>query len=579
MLKKQDNKVFQDLSFDGLDRVIVFNFQVPRALQKKASTNIIHVASWSGLRKLLADLDRADLIILGKIPNKPSPTQLKLLAELTHEAGAILIIDEKDQNELGSDLKADFQVNQRKCYYKKKTKPSPKEYDQEYIDRWGEIDFLANAEVAAEQLIAHFPADFDKKKSTVLDVGCLNGYIMESLARAGVKRLYGTDISYSLAITNTVNRSLIPKIRIEDFLHNSYSNQAFDVTICMEVLEHIDPHTTDKFVEELVRVTKDTGRILISTSEDWDADPTHINCRNRSEWFEIFAKHGCVAVGEQVIFPGFNSFVLRKQKGASLMLSKLKSRAGVLVNGKMEPPKTHNAVTSELAVGESNLANREAWLEQALKKIPKGKRILDAGAGELQYKRFCSHLEYTSQDFGQYDGKGDSAGFQTESWDNSKLDITSDIASIPVKAKEFDAVMCIEVLEHIPHPIEALREFSRVIKKGGALIITAPVSSLTHFAPYYFYNGYSRYFYEKYLSDFGFEIQELTYNGNWYEALAQELRRLPSILEKYSPQVSLDKLDALAMKKILTKLEAASQHDKGSSELSSYGIHIIAKKK
>ena len=65
-----------------------------------------------------------------------------------------------------------------------------------------------------------------------------------------------------------------------------------------------------------------------------------------------------------------------------------------------------------IEVGKNNLSTREAWLENTLKKIPPGKRILDAGAGELQYKKFCAHLDYVSQDFGQYDGGGDHSGFQ-----------------------------------------------------------------------------------------------------------------------------------------------------------------------
>jgi ubiquinone/menaquinone biosynthesis C-methylase UbiE len=230
-------------------------------------------------------------------------------------------------------------------------------------------------------------------------------------------------------------------------------------------------------------------------------------------------------------------------------------------------------------IGTKNQINREAWLKRTLNKVPKAKKILDAGAGELQYKKYCEHLKYTSQDFGAYDGKGDEKGFQMQSWDNSGLDIVSDIAKIPVKDRSFDAIMCIEVLEHIPHPIEAIKEFSRILKPSGYLIITAPVSSLTHFAPFYFYNGFSQYWYEKYLNEFNFDIEELKFNGNWFEAVAQELRRSESMISEHSRGVKWTKADKIAMNRVLSKFDKASAADKESKFIHSHGIHVLARKR
>lgn len=232
-----------------------------------------------------------------------------------------------------------------------------------------------------------------------------------------------------------------------------------------------------------------------------------------------------------------------------------------------------------LTVGTKNLSNREAWLAKTLKKIPANSKILDAGAGELQYKRFCKHLKYTSQDFAQYNGEGDGKGLQTDTWDNTKLDIVSDIADIPVKAKQFDAIMCIEVFEHIPHPTEAIKEFSRIIKPGGTLLITTPVSSLTHFAPYYFYNGYSRYYFEKVLADYGFEDIKIQFNGNYFEVLAQELRRVEGLRETYAKNAPRQSWrEKLASGVLLKRLEVLSKTDKGSKELTSHGLHVTAKR-
>ena len=228
-------------------------------------------------------------------------------------------------------------------------------------------------------------------------------------------------------------------------------------------------------------------------------------------------------------------------------------------------------------VGTTNESARIKWIEETLRKIPEGLTILDAGAGELQFKKFCSHLKYIAQDFGQYHGDGD-IGLQTGTWDNSKLDIVSDILSIPLADHSVDAIMCTEVLEHVPDPLGAIKEFTRLLKPGGYLLITAPFASLTHFAPYHFASGLSKYFYEKHLPDNGFEITDLQLNGNFFEYIAQENRRIKTIAAKYCRN-KLNIFQKAIIHLNLLLLQGLSKTDKGSSELLCYGIHVFARKK
>ena len=110
--------------------------------------------------------------------------------------------------------------------------------------------------------------------------------------------------------------------------------------------------------------------------------------------------------------------------------------------------------------------NRKEWINKQLSDIPKGKRILDAGAGMQPYKSMCKHLEYISQDFCQYAG-GSGRGLQDSIFDTSKIDIVSDIANIPVESESFDVVLCTEVLEHVIHPDAVVAELSRILGGGG----------------------------------------------------------------------------------------------------------------
>ena len=125
-------------------------------------------------------------------------------------------------------------------------------------------------------------------------------------------------------------------------------------------------------------------------------------------------------------------------------------------------------------VGTTNEAFRVGWIEKALQKIPPSLTILDAGAGECQFRKFCGHLKYVAQDFGKYHGDG-TVGLQTQTWDNSRLDVVSDIAHMPMADRSVDAIMCTEVLEHIPDPQAALREFGRLVKPGGYLLVSVPI--------------------------------------------------------------------------------------------------------
>jgi len=241
--------------------------------------------------------------------------------------------------------------------------------------------------------------------------------------------------------------------------------------------------------------------------------------------------------------------------------------------------KFFNVLQRTNRVGLENEKPRQQWVEKVLTDLPTGLRLLDAGAGEQQYKKYCSHLDYVSQDFAQYDGQGDTSGLQTGSWDNSGLDIVCDITDIPEPDASFDVIVCTEVFEHLPNPVLALQEFSRLLKKDGQLILTAPFCSLTHFAPYHFCTGFNKYFYEKNLGDCGFDLQVIETNGNYFEYIAQEIRRIEDVAMKFSHKKHPNIFQRMSIFVLLGMLRKMSATDDGSQDILCFGYHVVAGKR
>jgi hypothetical protein len=66
----------------------------------------------------------------------------------------------------------------------------------------------------------------------------------------------------------------------------------------------------------------------------------------------------------------------------------------------------------------------------------------------------------------------------------------------------------------------------RILKPGGKLLLTAPLGSGVHQAPFHYYCGFTRYFYERVLPNLGMHIVEIIPNGGFFAHLAQECARV-----------------------------------------------------
>jgi SAM-dependent methyltransferase len=169
------------------------------------------------------------------------------------------------------------------------------------------------------------------------------------------------------------------------------------------------------------------------------------------------------------------------------------------------------------------------FIKLKLESLPKGANILDAGAGEQPFKKHCQNLNYFAQDFNKYSKpikKRFDDAVNPDDYVYGQMNYVGDIWEIQEKDQFFDVILCTEVFEHIPYPIETIKEFSRLLKNNGLLIISSPMASLRHFDPYYFYSGFSDRWYEEILNKNGFSIEEIIPIGDYYRWIANEIFRV-----------------------------------------------------
>ncbi len=158
----------------------------------------------------------------------------------------------------------------------------------------------------------------------------------------------------------------------------------------------------------------------------------------------------------------------------------------------------------------------EAAIEQAVadfaKSLPAGARVLDAGAGEGNYKPHFSAQRYIGLDL----GVGDSG------WDYSRLDALGDLAALPFRDDVFDASLNVVTLEHVKEPGRVLAELARTLAPGGKLLLIAPHEWEEHQQPHDFYR-YTRYGLEYLMCQAGFGSMDIQPVGGFFRLLSRRM--------------------------------------------------------
>jgi SAM-dependent methyltransferase len=122
------------------------------------------------------------------------------------------------------------------------------------------------------------------------------------------------------------------------------------------------------------------------------------------------------------------------------------------------------------------------YREVIRKYLRPGQHLLDAGCG--RYMRFCK----------EFSGTARVVGIDLESTletnnQSAPFGVRGDLNSLPFYSACFDMVISRSVVEHLEDPPQAFREFCRVLRPGGKLVIVTPnkydyVSMIAALTPY-----------------------------------------------------------------------------------------------
>jgi len=151
--------------------------------------------------------------------------------------------------------------------------------------------------------------------------------------------------------------------------------------------------------------------------------------------------------------------------------------------------------------------------------LPQGAAVLDAGAGQCQYKQYFSSHRYVAMD----------AACGDTLWNYSNLDAVCDLSLLPCHDAVFDGVLFTQVLEHMSEPQAVLDELHRVLRPGGLLYLSVPQSQGEHQTPHDYFR-YTRFGLLHLLEKAGFTVKEIQPECGFFEYLGNRMTVVPKVL-------------------------------------------------
>lgn len=158
------------------------------------------------------------------------------------------------------------------------------------------------------------------------------------------------------------------------------------------------------------------------------------------------------------------------------------------------------------------------FLRRAATELGPGATVLDVGAGAAPYRELFDGLTYVTVDWSE-----------SQHAPEPPVDIVAPASAIPLDDAVVDGIVCTQVLEHVAEVGQVLNEFQRLLKPGGSLWLTVPLTWYLHEVPYDFYR-YTPWGLRYVLERSGFTDIDIRPMNNSLGTLAELLRHAQWIL-------------------------------------------------
>jgi SAM-dependent methyltransferase len=151
-------------------------------------------------------------------------------------------------------------------------------------------------------------------------------------------------------------------------------------------------------------------------------------------------------------------------------------------------------------------------VEEFASGLAPGELVLDAGAGEGQYRAWFTRQRYVGVDLGVGDAK----------WNYQGLDCVADLLRLPFGEGVFDAFVSVVTLEHVTEPGTVIAEMARVAKPGARLLLVVPHAWEVHQHPHDYWR-FTKYGVERLLRENGWAAERLEPGGGYFRLLSRLL--------------------------------------------------------